>query len=159
MFRTKSKSPAATKAIVHRNTGQPIDVLVVEDEPSDFRIVEIEFRNAGLRNHVFRAEDGQEALRILQDHGEHPEIPRPGLILMDLHMPGMTGHETLQQIRTNDASFNIPVVMLTVSNEDEMLLRSYELCADCFLSKPFDYRKLRQAIDLIDELAIAGSPT
>ncbi len=156
MFRTASKRKAATKAIVRRDTGLVIDILVVDDDPGDARIADIEFRNAGLQNHVFHAENGQEALRILRDHGAHPEIPKPGLILMDLHMPMMDGHETLRAIRSNPETRDVPVVMLTVSNEDEMLLKSYELRADCFLSKPFDYRKLRQAIDLLDELTVIG---
>ena len=114
----------------------PINVLLVEDSPGDVRLTQEAFRDADRLIHVHVAEDGVEAMAFLRREGIHAHAPRPDIILLDLNLPKMDGREVLAQIKEDDDLKTIPTVILTTSDAEADIFRSYELQANCYLSKP-----------------------
>ena len=114
----------------------PLQVLLVEDSPGDIRLTLETFRdtNPAIRLHV--ANDGVEALAFLRQEGVHVSAPRPDLILLDLNMPKMDGREALAQIKQDEGLKTIPTVILTTSEAEADVVRSYQLKANCYLNKP-----------------------
>ena len=116
--------------------GMPIEVLLVEDSPGDVRLTQEAFRDANSSIHLSVASDGVEAMAFLRHTGIHANSPRPDLILLDLNLPKMDGREVLTQIKADDSLKMIPTVILTTSDSEVDILRSYQLQANCYLSKP-----------------------
>ncbi|MGB2620923.1 MAG: response regulator [Candidatus Acidiferrum sp.] len=114
----------------------PIDVLLVEDSPGDVRLTQEAFRdaNAAIRLHVVA--DGVEAVAFLRREGSHTLAPRPELILLDLNLPKMDGREVLAHIKDDCSLKTIPTVILTTSESESDIVKSYQLHANCYLSKP-----------------------
>lgn len=119
----------------HRN-GEPIDVLLVEDNPGDVRLTEEAFEEGSINNELYVASTGEEAMDFLYQRGEYEESPRPHLVLLDLNLPGKDGHEVLEDIREDDHLQRIPVIVLTSSKAEEDVVRSYELSTNAYLTKP-----------------------
>jgi len=117
-------------------SGMPIEVLLVEDSPGDVRLTQEAFReaNGSVRLHV--ASDGVEAMAFLLQQGAHVNAPRPDLILLDLNLPKMDGREVLVHIKENESLKTIPTVILTTSDAEADIVKSYQLQANCYLSKP-----------------------
>src|ERR1700723_4815914 len=116
--------------------GMPMEVLFVEDSPGDVRLTQEAFRDANpsIRLHV--ATDGVEAMTFLRREGIHANSPRPDLILLDLNLPKMDGREVLAHIKENDELKTIPTVILTTSDAESDIVKSYQLQANCYLTKP-----------------------
>jgi len=114
----------------------PIEVLLVEDSPGDVRLTQEAFRDANpaIRLHV--ATDGVEAMAFLRHEGNHAQSPRPDLILLDLNLPKMDGREVLAHIKEDTMLKTIPTVILTTSDAEADIVKSYQLQANCYLSKP-----------------------
>ena len=114
----------------------PIEVLLVEDSPGDVRLTQEAFRDANpsIRMHV--ASDGVEAMSFLKREGIHAHAPRPELILLDLNLPKMDGREVLAHIKEDASLKTIPTVILTTSESEADIVKSYQLQANCYLSKP-----------------------
>ena len=114
----------------------PVDVLLVEDSPGDVRVTKEAFRDANplIRLHI--VEDGVEAMMFLRRTGIYSAAPRPDLILLDLNLPKMDGRAVLAQIKEDDALKTIPTVILTTSDAEADIVKSYQLQANCYLSKP-----------------------
>ena len=114
----------------------PIEVLLVEDSPGDVRLTQEAFRgaNPSIRLHV--ATDGVEAMAFLRHEGIHAQSPRPDLILLDLNLPKMDGREVLAHIKEDATLKTIPTVILTTSDAEADIVKSYQLQANCYLSKP-----------------------
>jgi chemotaxis family two-component system response regulator Rcp1 len=114
----------------------PMEVLLVEDSPGDVRLTQEAFRDANpsIRLHV--ATDGVEAMTFLRREGIHANAPRPDLILLDLNLPKMDGREVLAHIKADDTLKTIPTVILTTSDAEADIVKSYQLQANCYLSKP-----------------------
>jgi len=115
-----------------------VEVLLVEDSPGDIRLTQEVFRDAKMPVHLHIAKDGVEAMAFLKHEGEHANAPRPDLILLDLNLPRMDGREVLAQIKEDDSLKIIPTVILTTSEAEADIVRSYELQANCYLSKPVE---------------------
>jgi len=115
-----------------------VDILLVEDNPADVDLTRETFREAKILNRLYVARDGVEALGFLRREGEHAAAPRPDLILMDLNMPRMDGRELLGHIKEDRDLRRIPVVILTTSKAEADILRSYNLHANCYITKPVD---------------------
>ena len=113
-----------------------IEVLLVEDSPGDVRLTQEAFRDANMRIHLHIAADGVEAMAFLRREGIHGDAPRPDLILLDLNLPRMDGREVLAHIKADDGLRAIPTVILTTSDSEADIVRSYDLQANCYLSKP-----------------------
>src|ERR1700691_4264525 len=117
-------------------TGMSIEVLLVEDSPGDVRLTQEAFRDANTAIHLHVASDGVEALAFLRHEGIHANAPRPDLILLDLNLPKMDGREVLAHIKEDDNLKTIPTVILTTSDAEADIVKSYQLQANCYLSKP-----------------------
>ena len=131
-----------------------IDVLLVEDDEGDALITEEAFERHKVVNRLHRVRDGVEALEFLRREGRHADAPRPGLILLDLNLPRMDGHEALAAIKGDADLRRIPVVVLTTSGADEDVLLSYELHANAYVTKPVDFDAFVGAIRHIDDFFI-----
>jgi chemotaxis family two-component system response regulator Rcp1 len=117
-------------------SAMPVDVLLVEDSPGDVRLTREAFRSADSTPHLHVASDGVEAMTFLRQEGEHQQAPRPDLILLDLNLPRMDGREVLALIKQDDSLKTIPIIILTTSEAEADVKRSYELQASCYLTKP-----------------------
>jgi len=114
----------------------PIEVLLVEDSPGDVRLTQGAFRNANRSIHLHVASDGVEAMAFLRQEGLHSRAPRPELILLDLNLPKMDGREVLAHIKESPSLKTIPTVILTTLEAEAHIVKSYQLQANCYLSKP-----------------------
>lgn len=130
--------------------GAPIEVLLVEDSPGDVRLTREALKDAKVHISLHVAADGIEAMAFLERTGTHVDARRPDLILLDLNLPRKDGREVLKEIKESPALRSIPVVILTTSSSEADVLRSYELHANCYISKPVDldgFLKVVQSID------------
>jgi chemotaxis family two-component system response regulator Rcp1 len=116
--------------------GMPIEVLLVEDSPGDVRLTQEAFRDANKAIHLHVASDGVEAMAFLRREGVYVQAPRPELILLDLNLPKMDGREVLAHIKQDGSLKTIPTVILTTSDAEVDIVKSYQLQANCYLSKP-----------------------
>jgi chemotaxis family two-component system response regulator Rcp1 len=114
----------------------PVEILMVEDNPGDVRLTRECFRDAGTAIHLHVAVDGVEAMQFLRREGMHADAPRPDLILLDLNLPKMDGREVLAHIKRDDELKAIPTIILTTSDAEADIVRSYQLQANCYLNKP-----------------------
>lgn len=115
-----------------------VDILLVEDSPGDVRLTMEALADAKISNNIVVASDGLEALEVLRREGQHMNAPRPDLILLDLNMPRMDGRELLAIIKADADLRTIPVVVLTTSQSETDILETYDLRANCYISKPVD---------------------
>jgi two-component system, chemotaxis family, response regulator Rcp1 len=129
----------------------PIEILLVEDNPGDVRLTREAFHDAkgGVRWHV--AKDGVEAMTFLRQEGPHAGAPRPDLILLDLNLPKMDGREVLGHVKEDEALKTIPTVILTTSDAEADVLKSYELGANAYLSKPVQLDAFEGLIKCVSE--------
>lgn len=129
----------------------PMDVLLIEDSPGDVRLTQEAFReaNSAIRLHV--ASDGVEAMAFLQREGAHARSPRPDIILLDLNLPRMDGREVLARIKEDDKLKTIPVVILTTSDAEADITKSYQLNANCYLTKPVQLDQFESLVKSINE--------
>lgn len=128
-----------------------MDVLLIEDSPGDVRLTQEAFREANptIRLHV--ANDGVEAIAFLQREGAHARAPRPDMILLDLNLPRMDGREVLARIKEDDQLKTIPTVILTTSDAEADITRSYQLKANCYLTKPVQLDQFESLVKSINE--------
>ena len=138
-----------------------VEILLVEDSPGDVRLTIEALADAKISNKISVASDGIEALRFLRREGEFKDAARPGLILLDLNMPRMDGREFLEIIKNDDEYRNIPVVVLTTSQADSDILKSYNLRANCYITKPVDLDQFLVVVQSIQEfwLSIVKLPS
>jgi len=118
--------------------GKLIEILLVEDNPGDVRLVKEALKDVKVLNNLSVAKDGVEALDFLHREGDYAEAPHPDLILLDLNLPKKDGRQVLGEIKTDEDLKRIPVVILTTSKAEEDILRSYDLQANCYITKPVD---------------------
>ena len=128
----------------------PVEILLVEDNPGDVRLTKEALREGKVYNNLHWAKDGVEALEFLRREGKYAEAPRPDIILLDLNLPKKDGREVLASIKNDDRFKQIPVVILTTSEAEEDVLRSYELHANCYITKPVDLEKFIVVVQSID---------
>jgi chemotaxis family two-component system response regulator Rcp1 len=121
---------------IQRSNTMPLQVLLVEDSPGDVRLTQEAFRDSVLDIRLHVAIDGIEAMDFLSREGAHADAPRPDLILLDLNLPKMDGREVLARIKQDEGLKTIPTVILTTSEAEKDIVTSYQLQANCYLSKP-----------------------
>ncbi len=131
-----------------------INVLLVEDDPGDVLMTREAFEEY-LNNRLDVVSDGAEALAYLRREGEYAEAPRPDLILLDLNLPRRDGREVLAEVKADDSLRHIPVIVLTTSQADEDVLRSYQLHANAYVTKPVDFDGFIDAIRQIDHFFVS----
>lgn len=130
--------------------GRSIEILLVEDNPGDVRLTEEAFREGKVRNNLYVAKDGIEALEFLRREGPYKKAVRPDLILLDLNLPRMDGRELLAEIKDDDDLKRIPVVILTTSKAEEDVLKTYNLHANCYITKPVDLDQFITVVQAIE---------
>jgi CheY-like chemotaxis protein len=131
--------------------GRPIEILLVEDNPGDVRLTIEALKEAKVRNHLNVAKDGVEALAFLRREGSYAESVRPDLILLDLNLPRKDGREVLAEIKADPSLRSIPVVILTTSQAEQDIVRSYELHANCYITKPVDLDQFITVVRSIED--------
>ena len=133
----------------------PIEVLLVEDDPGDVLMTREAFTEHRLRNRLNVVSDGDEALAYLRQEGVHQDAPRPDLILLDLNLPRRDGRQVLEEIKSDPELRRIPVVVLTTSQADEDILRSYQLHANAYVTKPVDFERFVGVVKQIDDFFVS----
>ncbi|MDZ7843466.1 MAG: response regulator [Anaerolineales bacterium] len=130
---------------------KPIDILLVEDNPGDVRLTREALREGKVQNNLHVVMDGEEALQFLLREGKYKDSERPDLILLDLNLPKMDGRELLGRIKKERDLKRIPVVVLTTSRAEEDIVKTYNLHANCFITKPVDLEKFFTVVKSIEE--------
>jgi CheY-like chemotaxis protein len=131
-----------------------VDVLLVEDDPGDILMTREAFQHHKIQNKLHVVTDGEQALQFLRQAGEYADVPRPGLVLLDLNLPRRSGHEVLAELKSDPQLRVIPVVILTTSQAEEDILRSYSLHANAYVSKPVDFERFMDVIRQIDSFFV-----
>ena len=129
---------------------QPIEVLLVEDSPSDTELTIAALEDAKVRNHVSTVEDGVQAMQFLHRQGPYAEAPRPDLILLDLNLPRKVGRQVLAEIKADEDLKKIPVIVLTASSTERDMLSSYQHHANCYITKPVDLGQFVKVVRSIE---------
>ncbi len=130
---------------------RPIEILLVEDNPADARLVKEALKEGKVHNNLHVVEDGAEALAFLQKKDRYADMPNPDVIFLDLHLPKKNGHEVLAEIKSDDELKRIPVVILTASKAEEDIQKSYLLHANCYINKPGDLEQFIHIIKSIED--------
>ena len=140
--------------------GKPIEILLVEDNPGDVDLDREALQDSKVSNTLSVAIDGEEAMAFLHRSGKYATAPRPDLVLLDLNLPRKDGRQVLAEIKADDSLKNIPVVILTTSKKDEDILKSYNLHANCYITKPIDLHQFLRVIRGIEDfwLTIVSLP-
>jgi CheY-like chemotaxis protein len=129
---------------------RPVEILLVEDSPSDTDLTVEALREARIRNHLTIAEDGVQALEMLRRQGKYAGAPRPDLIMLDLNLPRKDGREVLAEIKADDSLKTIPVVVLTTSRAEQDVLQAYKHHANCYITKPVDFEQFLNVVRSIE---------
>ena len=129
----------------------PIEILLVEDNPGDADLAREALESGKIHNNLSIVGDGVEAMAFLRRTGKHAQAPRPDLVLLDLNLPRKDGREVLGEIKMDDDLKCIPVVILTISKDEEDVLKSYNLHANCFITKPLDLAQFLKVVRAIEE--------
>ncbi len=133
---------------------EPIIILLADDDPDDRLLTIRALKRSRLRNEIYTVEDGEELMDYLHRRGAYADpqrSPRPGLILLDLNMPRKDGREALQEIKSDPVLRRIPIVVLTTSNADADILRSYDLGVNAFITKPVTFEELAHALQVLGD--------
>lgn len=133
----------------------PVDILLVEDDPGDVLMTQEAFREHKVGNRLTVVSDGVDALSYLRKEGQFADATTPDLILLDLNLPRRDGREVLQEIKNDQQLCHIPIVVLTTSQADEDILRSYRLHANAYVTKPVDVTQFISAVRQIDEFFVS----
>ena len=134
--------------MVERNG--PIEILLVEDNPGDVRLTKEALKEGKVYSNLHTVKDGVEAMEFLRRQGKYKDVPRPDIILLDLNLPRKDGREVLEEIKSDNELKRIPVVVLTTSKAEEDVLRTYNLHANCYVTKPVDLEKFIVVVKSID---------
>jgi chemotaxis family two-component system response regulator Rcp1 len=129
---------------------RPIEILLVEDNPAEVRLTIEGLKEARIANNLSSVMDGDSAIDYLHRRGKHAAAPRPDLILLDLNLPGIDGRTVLRHIKEDPQLKIIPVVIITSSEAESDIIKSYEAHANCFISKPIDFEGFTNVIRSIE---------
>ena len=130
--------------------GREVEILLVEDNPGDVHLTREALKRGKLACHLNVVSDGQAAIDLLRRQGEYAGAPVPDLILLDLNLPGKDGREVLAEIKNHAALKHVPVVVLTSSQAEEDIIRSYQLQANCYIAKPITFKGLVKVVQAIE---------
>lgn len=141
--------------------GKPIEILLVEDNPADVRLTREHFKESKIANRLHVVDDGVDAMALLRRAGRYADAVRPDLILLDLNLPKKDGREVLKEIKDDPDLRRIPVVVLTISKAEEDILRTYDLHANCYITKPIDLKQFVKVVRAIEDfwLSIVKLPS
>lgn len=134
-----------------RTSGEPVEILLVEDNPGDIRLTQMALSTAKVLNTMIVIEDGESAIEYLERRGRYATARRPDLILLDLNLPRLSGREVLARIKADDELKTIPVVILTTSENETDILDSYRHYANCYVTKPLDFAQFGKVVRTIED--------
>jgi two-component system, chemotaxis family, response regulator Rcp1 len=137
-------------AMSMNGSDRPVEILLVEDNPADVRLTREVLENGQSTAHINVVEDGEEAMAFMRREGEYAESPRPKLVMLDLNLPKKDGREVLQEMKSDPALCRIPVIVLTTSAADSDIHRSYDLHANCVITKPMDLDDFFSVVRMIE---------
>jgi CheY-like chemotaxis protein len=129
----------------------PIDILLVEDNPGDVRLTREALRDGKVRNTLHVVEDGVEAMAFLRREGKFAGAPRPDIVFLDLNLPRKNGREVLAEVKSDPELMRIPIVVLTTSKDEQDVLKAYEYHANCYITKPVDLEQFLTVVKSIEE--------
>ena len=129
---------------------EAVEILLVEDSPGDVRLTQEALKDSKLYNNLNVVTDGVEAMAFLRRQGQYTNAPRPDLILLDLNLPRMDGRQVLQEIKNDESLKRIPVVVLTTSSNETDIFITYNLHANCYISKPVDFTQFINVVKSIE---------
>jgi len=135
----------------YETKGKPVEILLVEDNAGDVRLTREALKDAKVLNNLHVARDGEEATEFLFRKGKHADAPRPDIIILDLNLPRKDGREVLAEIKADKELKSIPVVILTTSKSEEDVLKSYNLHANCYVTKPLDLDQFIGVVKSIED--------
>jgi CheY-like chemotaxis protein len=130
---------------------KPVEILLVEDNEGDARLAKEALRDSKVLNNIHHVSDGVEAMDFLHCKGKYKDALRPDLILLDLNLPRKDGREVLADIKMDESLKRIPVVVLTISSDEQDILKTYNLHVNCFITKPIDFEQFMQVIHSIED--------
>jgi len=130
---------------------KPLDIMLVEDNEGDARLALEALKDSKVKNKIYHVWDGVEAMEFLRHRGRHADAPRPDLILLDLNLPKKDGRQVLAEIKEDKDLQRIPVVILTISKDEEDVLKTYNLHANCYITKPIDLDQFIKVVKSIEE--------
>jgi chemotaxis family two-component system response regulator Rcp1 len=130
---------------------KPIDILLVEDNPGDVELAREALESCKMHNRLHTVDDGEKAMAFLRQQGPYAEVPRPDLILLDLNLPRKDGREVLAEVKADDDLKRIPIVILTTSRAEEDVLKSYNLHANCYITKPMNLDQFLHVVHSIQD--------
>ena len=130
---------------------EPINILLVEDNPGDIRLAQEIFKDGKVQKELHVVEDGVEAMAFLKKEGKYADSPRPDLILLDLNLPRKDGREVLDELKSDESLRRIPVIILTTSKSEEDVIKTYNMHANCFITKPVDIVQFLDMAEAIEE--------
>jgi CheY-like chemotaxis protein len=131
--------------------GRPVQILLVEDNPGDVRLTQEALKESKIINHLHVVGDGEEAMAFLRRQGKYVQATRPDVILLDLNLPKMDGRGVLAEVKADAELRRIPVVVLTSSSAEQDILKSYDLHANCYITKPVDLEQFSVVVQTIEE--------
>ncbi len=134
-----------------RDIGKLVDILLIEDNPGDVRMTQEVLKESNILNKMYAVGDGVEAMAFLRQEGKYADAPRPDIILLDLNLPRKDGHEVLAEVKSDDDLKRIPVVVLTISEAEDDILKSYDLHGNCYITKPIDFREFIKVVKSIED--------
>jgi chemotaxis family two-component system response regulator Rcp1 len=137
--------------MISKTGGRPIEILLVEDNPADVRLTQEALKEGKVLNNLSAVENGVEALNFLSRKGKYAKSPRPDLILLDLNLPKKNGREVLAEIKEEPNLRRIPVVILTVSKAEEDIIKSYDLHANCYITKPVSLDQFINVVKSVED--------
>lgn len=139
-----------TNGIMNPNGLHKIDILIVEDNKGDARLIKEIFNESKLYNSLYFVSDGVEAMDFLRKSGKYANMPLPDLIILDLNLPKKDGREVLMEIKQDENLKHIPIVIMTISQADEDIIKSYNLHANCYVTKPIDLTQFMKVVKSIE---------
>ncbi len=141
--------------MINGKFGKPADILLIEDNPGDVRLAQETLKESKVSNQLHVVEDGVEALAYLRKKGKYREAVRPDLILLDLNLPKKDGKEVLTEVKEDPDLKRIPVVVLTISSDEADILKTYNLHANCYITKPVNINQFHKVVKAIDNFWFA----
>ena len=140
--------------------GKLIEILLVEDNPGDVRLTQEAFRENKIRNRLNVVQNGEEAMNYLRKKGQYENAAKPGLIMLDLNLPRKDGREVLAEIKSDPDLRRIPVVILTTSESEDDVHRTYSLHANCYITKPVDMQQFVKVVEAVEHfwLSVVSLP-
>jgi len=133
-----------------KSGAKQVEILLVEDNPADVRLVREALKESKILNNLSVVEDGVEAMDFLRKKGKYASSPRPHLVLLDLNLPRKNGREVLSEVKSDEKLMRIPVVIMTVSDDEKDILLTYNAHANCYIKKPLDFDKFSQMVHDIE---------